>query len=113
MTFYGKGILRLAADASLKGDIFCGHAHGVSAVKLFHARVGVTPSEGSIVGGEVAKSKALFSFGEGVWRTGHAFHAAGQVDLTSTTADGLKGHVYRRQARGAQAVHGGSRNAGW
>ena len=101
-----RSVLRLAGDAGHLGDVFRRLAHRFGAVELLHARVGVAPAQGGVVGGQVAKGIGAFGLGQRIGRARHALDAAGDEDLAFAAADGARRHVDRRQPGGAQPVDG-------
>src|SRR3546814_15811278 len=68
----GEGVLVLAADLELLGDVLAGLRHGVGAVELLHLRIDEAPAAGGVVD--------LGGAGEGGSGLGHHEGGPGHVD---------------------------------
>ena len=97
------GILLLAGDAVLFGDILAGHPHVIAVVNVPEAVVDHT-----IDGDGVAHAKSLTCLGQQVGGVRHRLHATGDDDLGVSGLNCLGGESNGLQPRSANLVNGHS-----
>ena len=98
-----EGILVLAADVVVLGDVLAGLRHGIDAVELAHERIDEPPADGRVVDFRLAGKGGLrLRHHEG--RPRHAFRTAGDRQLGLPRADRARRLQDRVHAGTAQAV---------
>ena len=90
MRSQGEGVLCFAADTPLRGHLLGRQAHPVGDADVFVVRKDLRV-EGRFVAAHGHHA--------------HAFSAASNHDVGFTHTDAVGGHLQRREARGAKAVH--------
>ena len=102
----------LAADPVALGDVLGGLAHRVGRdAALVHARVDHAPAEGRVVHRLRAARQAPLGLLDHPRRPAHRLDPAGEVEVALAQLHRARRRVDRLQARGAEPVHGRSRDA--
>ena len=106
-----EGILILAGDVELLGDVLAGLPHRGARVPLLIARVDEPPAERRVVERAVAARVRRVRLRSDQRRAGHRLDPAGDEEVTVAGDDRLAGTDNGREPRGAQPVdrHAGDR----